>query len=367
LCCSVGTLNRYAFKREVWYFESNCHRRHPSQIEETFFTPHLGKIRSNCEHLSPADADAFVNLLSTLIKGPVPPLKAVNFVEHLVETHSFFSPLRLRQPELGPDDEFYSLADLLGGVHKSENSQFQRWIADLRESDLSPDKLHYLLENVSGDVMNSGAAVLSEKIRYGAVDVLVEVLRARGDDFEIRCKVLRIAFEIIISCPNDQHILMHFTHGDRTRNFLSYLVKFACDAPPDLSGPDVPHMQASALECVSQILTCSIPYRSLSNFPIAANSCYFSPKMESLLTGNVLHSILIVLEYPEISRFSPNDALVVEAFADDEFFFAKAHRHFTTLRDRIRCREGGRIRWNETVEAWARVLGVYESPIAADE
>jgi hypothetical protein len=336
----------------------------------------MAEIRSNCTHFhNPEDANAFVDLVSKLSKGPVPPQKAVDFAEHLLETHSFFSPLR---PTRADDEkkslekkslekkslEKHSLADLFGGVHKSENSQFQRWIADLQKSDLSAEKLHRLLENISGDIMNSSAAVLSEKIRYGAVDVLVEVLRARGDDFEIRCKVLRIAFEIIIFCPNDQHILMHFTHGDRTRNFLSYLVNFACYAPPDLSGPDVPHMQASALECVSQILTCSIPYRSLSNFPIAANSCYFSPKMESLLTGNVLHSILIALNYPEISRFSPNDALVVEAFADDEFF-AEANRH--TLRDRIRCREGGRIRWNETVESWARLLGVYESPIAADE
>jgi hypothetical protein len=341
-----------------------------SHIERVFFTPFLPKIRSNCAHFPmnadgvSEEADAFVDLLSTLIRGPVPQQKAVDFAEHLVETHSFFSPLRLREAALAPP-EFFSLADYFGGVGKSPHSEFQRWIAELQKSDLSDEKLHHVLKIITTDIMNSSAPVLSEKIRYGAVDVLVEVLRTRGGNFEIRCKVVRIAFEIIFLCPNDQHILMHFTHQlerDTTGIFLSYLVNFACYAPPDLSGADVSkssHMQASALECISHIVTCSIPYRSLSDFPIAANSCYFSSKMQSLLTGNVLRSILIALN----PSFSGDDAQVIEAFADDEFF-AEAHH---PLRDKIRRNEGGAVRWNETVEAWARLLGVLLPPAAAEE
>jgi hypothetical protein len=353
-CCSVGTLNKWAFHKLVTTFEKNKGSCSSLHLREDV----MKEIRSNCAHFhSPADADAFVDLVSRLSKGPEPPQKAVDFAEHLVETHSFFSPLRL-QPAPTNTLELRSLAELMGGVHTSEHSRFQRLIAQLLRTDLSAVDLRDVLENISGDVMLSSAVVLSEKIRYGAVDVLVEVLRARGGDFEIMCKVLRIAFEIIIFCPNDQHILMHFTHqlehvGNRTGNFLSHLVDFACYAPPDLNGADVSHMRASALECISQILTCSIPYRSLSDFPIATNSCYFSPKMQSLLTGNVLRSILIALNYPGISRFTGDDAHVVEAFADDDFF-AEAHRR--ALRDRIRCSEGGSIRWNETVEAWVRLL-----------
>ena len=145
---------------------------------------------------------------------------------------------------------------------------------------------------------------------------------------------------------------------------MYHLVNFCCDPPPDFGGAHVSHMRASALECISQILTCSIPYRSLSDFPIAADSCYFSPKMKSLLTGKVLRSLLIALKYPGIDRFTVDDVLVVDAFADDKFFADARHQ---AVRDRVRRSAGGAVEWNETVKTWVRLLGVYESPTAAGD
>jgi hypothetical protein len=260
-----------------------------------------------------------------LFEGPQAPVKAWNFAEHLQKTHAFFLPLRtdaqtqcvapLRvghcdgvQESFSPSDELKSVSTMFADVDPSPNSRFQHLFARLdrlnREapcSSIIAAEVHTLLTAILSHIRSSSPTDLSEKIQFGALEVLMRSMRMHhGCDFTMARTGLCIIFQIVESCPDQRHILMQLTHDEREtgESLLKYLVKFCSSGSSAAAGADgssdVAEIVASALTCIKSIVSCSIPYRSLGNF--ANSGCYGSPKMNSMLTARVLQSILVAIE-----------------------------------------------------------------------
>ena len=288
-------------------------------------------IRSQCSHFIEQEAiEQFCDLVMKLANGPEAPRKAVNFAEHLIRTHDFFLPLRVEATQQHapvpfgegefvsddatpttptPDeflDELESIAKQLGGIHQSRNSLFQHLLARLRTllHQSSPASVfENLLDYILTDIQHSNPTELSEKVNLGACEVFMKKLRARDCNFTTARKTLQIIFQILDSCPNQRHILMHLTHVERETgtSLLEYFVTFVSSTDDSIAaGADdaeaMLELKTSAFECVRKIVSSSIPYHSLSDF--ATSGCYGNPKMDSMLTARVLQSILTALNWP---------------------------------------------------------------------
>jgi hypothetical protein len=301
----LSTLNFWFFMRHVELFEQN---------DISFQFPSEDQILSQCSHFAePEAAIQFCDLLTTLYRGPEDGRKAVHFAERLVKEHDFFLPLRNKtevqtrdeefspaMSDFSPHDEAVSLAMAMGGVDQSPNSLFQRLVAQLAlfnspSSTASSGQVLSLLHKVFEEVRASDAAELAEKIRYGALDVFVKALRAHAGDLAVSRKILQIAFQIVDTCPCQRHILMQLTSTERETglSFFQYLVQLVSNDSSSTAG-EHDDMLAASLHCIGKIVSCSIPYHSLSDFPSCG--CYADPKMESMLTANVLRSILLAVD-----------------------------------------------------------------------
>ena len=175
-------------------------------------------------------------------------------------------------------------------------------------------------------------------------------------------EVFGAVFQILEQCPNQRHVLMHLTHapqsvqlggkdGKPKKSFLQYLVNFVSSSVfwTEYDAPSVTKLQALALRCIAQILSGSISYHSLSDFP--TSGCYGSPKMDSLLTANVLSSILIALDYQPSGQYVSLEHKVVQAFCEDS---DQAAEFFVGMRGALR----DTIRGDETVQEFRRLLGM---------
>ena len=316
----MSTLNFWFFLPTYRYFEKHA---------RNFELPSADCILSQCSHFVEDEAKhLFCDLVATLFHGPQAPAKAWSFAEHLLTTHAFFAPLRTEATQhdtrappgdtvtesfspsdvvVASDCEHESVSTKFAGVDPSPNSRFQHLFADLdkwhRQHSAPHDPLdaQRLLAKILSDVRKCNPADLSEKIKFGALEVLLKALRSPRCNFTIARKVLSIVFLILDSCPNQRHILMQITHVEREtgESLLQYLVKFVSSggssaAADAHSAASVADIVAAALSCIKSAVACSIPYRSLSDFPDIG--CYGSPKMGSMLTGKVLHSIVTAIE-----------------------------------------------------------------------
>jgi hypothetical protein len=318
----LSTLNFWFFLPTYQYFEKPGHAA-------DFELPSAACILSQCSHFAEDEAKhLFCHLVATLFRGPQPPAKAWSFAEHLLKTHAFFAPLwkeatptqhDARAPPgdtvaesfspsdviVASDHEHVSVSTKFAGVDPNPNSHFQRVFADLdkwhRQPPHRPLDAQRLLAEILSDVRESNSANLSEKIKFGALEVLLRALHSPRCNFAIARRVLSIVFQILDSCPNQRHVLMQITDVEREtgESLLQYLVKFVSSgessAPLDADAvASVADIKAAALSCIKSAVACSIPYRSLSDFPDVG--CYGSPKMGSMLTCNVLHSIVTAIE-----------------------------------------------------------------------
>lgn len=198
-------------------------------------------------------------------------------------------------------DEVRTLSRMFAGVDPSKNSRFQHLLGDLNKfvNGLDTHDTQSLLAKISASVQSSNPTALSETIQFGALEVLLRTLRSPRCNF--KRKVLSIIFQILDSCPNQRHILMQITHVEREtgESVLQYLVKFVSSegvsaAAEDDAAASIPDIIAAAVRCIKSVVACSIPYRSLSDFPDCG--CYGSPKMGSMMTAKVLQSIVIAIE-----------------------------------------------------------------------
>ncbi len=315
----LSTLNYWFFLNEYEYFENSC--------TESYQPPSKDCILSQCSHfVEEAAKSLFCDLVTKLLDGPQAPVKAWYFAEYLLKTHDFFLPLRTETArrdacavdgsaesfspsDISPasDPELKSVSTMFAGVDPSPNSQFQHLFGNLdrlnrqgaNSSAIAAD-VHNLLTTIWAHVRSSSPTDLSEKIQFGALEVLMRTLHAHCRDFAITRKVLYIVFQILESCPNQRHILMQIAHVEREtgESLLRYLVKFISSGPSSAAGADaaasIPDIAACALRCVKSAVSCSIPYHSLSDFP--NSGCYGSPKMDSMLTAKVLQNILIAIQ-----------------------------------------------------------------------
>ncbi len=310
--------------------------------------------------------DDFCHLVVTLFAGPKAPQKAVGFAEHLVRTHNFFQPLRVevhgRQAQ-EHDGDLSSLGPMLGGVDEAPNSRFQRLVAAL-ETILQPSNLLSsiqmckLVQEISQDIAVSNMEEVSEKLRCDVVEVLMKALHAYQRKFAIARVVLGSVLQIPEMYPHQRHLLMHLTHeGHETKeSVLEFLVKFVTSSFASLAEDDpeimasAPELQARALKCISQIVSCSISYHSLSDF--STSGCYGSPKMRSLLTANVLACILRALgcRLPALHGSELGRVVVKTLFEDS----LEAASFFVEMRSALR----DMIRRDETVQEFCRLFAV---------
>jgi hypothetical protein len=269
-------------------------------------------------------------LVAKLHAGPAQPAqKAWNFAEHLLKTHDFFLPLRstarahataqhddwpsresLSPSDASPSDvasdELKTISTIFGGIDPSPNSLFQRLFASLAILNMmaggaDASETHSLLDQLSSDIRSCNPTELSQKVQFGAFEELMKTLHVHHVEFRIVRKVLLFAFQIADSCPGQRHILMHMSHVEKRtgESLLQFLVKFICSqsVPPGAgqSGShDIQLILASATRLIKSIVSSSIPYASLSDFP--HTGCYGNPKMESMLSLKVLHSILVAVQ-----------------------------------------------------------------------
>jgi hypothetical protein len=330
LCCRLSTLNFFFFQDALKEFEANPNR---------YLLPSQDLIRSHCQHFVQPEAVAqFCDLVAKLYAGPTEPTqKAWNFAEHLLKRHPFFLPLRSNAPvrvaaqsdavaqgdaaesllrespspfDASPNfcaaDDVFTIARMFGGVDPSPNSVFQRLIASLARSNRTTGSAHVpqilnLLDQLSSDVRSSNPIEISQKVQFGAFDELIRTLHTHIDEFSVVRKVLLISFQIADSCPGQRHILMHMSHVERQtgESLLKFIVKFISrqNSQPGAmhsSLHDIDDILASADRCIRCIVSSSIPYESLSDFP--HTGCYGSPKMESMLSANVLYSIFSAIQ-----------------------------------------------------------------------
>jgi hypothetical protein len=316
---------------------------------------------------------AFCDLVVRLFAGPQAPHKAVGFAEHLVRTHDFFQPLRVEVQQMqqmqGHDWDPVSLGPMLGGVDQSPHSHFQRLGATLESllqssNPLSSiqtcelERLVLLVQEISQDIAVSNNEEISEKLRCDVVEVLMKALQVHQPKFAIARVVLGSVLQIPERFPNQRHLLMHLTHaGHETKqSVLEYLVKFVTSsfAWLDKHDPEImasaPELQARALQCISQIVSCSISYHSLSDFP--TSGCYSSPKMRSLLTANVLARILNALgcKLPELHGLELGRVVVKALFEDSLEAASFCVEMRSALRDMIRR--------DETVQEFSRLFAL---------
>jgi hypothetical protein len=312
-----------------------------------------------------ADANDFCDLVMKLYHGPQDSKTSVVFAESLLKTHNFFQALRVETCRVEAtsgvaDDCLETLATMLGGVDPSRNSRFQRLVAKLETllCQSSPssflDKTCELLLEISNDIANSNREELSQKLQCGLVDVLMKALQAHRPKFAIVRGVFGCVFQILDSCPNQRHVLMHLTDiGEKTKeSLLQYLVKFvSLPDPCDDDVASVPDMQLLALKWIEQVVSGSLSYHSLSDF--STSGCYGSPKMGSLLTANVLESILKALGYPYLPH--PESArlghTVIQAFCEDS---ERNTAFFAGNRSTLRAA----LRRDETVQEFRRLMGI---------
>jgi hypothetical protein len=291
-----------------------------------FCFPSEDTIRLQCSHFVEEEAKIqFCDLISKLCRGPKSPQKAWNFAEHLLKTHEFFLPLRTEpiardvqhhphsdhsiesfSPSFSPSDDVSTIANIFGGIDPSPNSVFQHLFASLsklnkQSPSISASETCRLLGKISSDIGSSNPNELSDKIQFGAIDELMRTLHAHRREFSVVREVLHVTFQILDSCPCQRHILMQITHVERetSESLLQYLVQFVCSksfaAATQTDGADlIQHMIASALKYIKSVVSSSIPYHSLRDFP--NSGCYGDPKMGSMLTANVLQSILIAVQ-----------------------------------------------------------------------
>ena len=323
-CRRLSSLNYFHFGNTLAAFES-C--RGDSRINHL---PDSGTIDAQCAHFTEEDAKLqFRQLVEELYKGPTDPQKAWNFAEHLLKTHSFFLPLRSEAPrheerhdvpidsvesfspgdatprsasaaEGGLSDEHQSISVFFKGIHPSPHSRFQHLISNLkrnRESGAPASESNLHLDEIFSEIRSSPPAVLSEKIQLGAFEEFIRTLHAHRSDVSVTHKVLLVVLQIAECCPRQRHILMHVTYVERETgdSFLQFLVRFICsqsllESDKQGSSSRAEDITASAVLCLRSIVSCSIPYHSLSDFP--TSGCYGSPKMGSMLSAKVLQSIL---------------------------------------------------------------------------
>ncbi len=321
--CRLSSLNFFYFGNTLAAFELDAE-------SGVAHLPDPGTIDAQCAHFTQEDAKLqFRQLVEELYKGPTEPQKAWNFAEHLLKTHRFFLPLRSEAPrreerrdvpidsvesfspgdatprsasaaEGGVGDNFQSVSFFFQSIHPSPHSRFQHLISNLklnRESGAPASESNIQLDEIFSEVRSSPPVALSQKIQIGAFEELIRTLHAHRSDLSVTHKVLLVVLQIAECCPRQRHILMHMTHVERETgdSFLQFLVKFICSQSPlesDRQGSSsrAEDIAASAVLCVRSIVSCSIPYHSLSDFP--SSGCYGSPKMDSMLSAKVLQSIL---------------------------------------------------------------------------
>jgi hypothetical protein len=348
----------FGFKVAHEYFESKSY---------LFQFPDASSIKAHCAHfVASSDVDEFCDLVVRLFAGPQAPQKAVGFAEHLVRTHNFFQPLRVevhaRQVQ-EHDGDLTSLGPMLGGVDQSPNSRFQRLVAALEtllqpSNFLSSIQTCKLVQEISQDIAVSSMEEVSEKLRCDVVEVLMKALQAHKHKFAIARVVLGSVLQVPEMFPNQRHLLMHLTHaGHETKeSVLEYLVKLVTSsfAWLDEEDPEImasaPELQARALKCIAQIVSCSISYHSLSDF--STSGCYGSPKMRSLLTANVLACILRALgcKLPALHGSELGRVVVKTLFEDS----LEAASFFVEIRSALR----DMIRRDETVQEFCRLFAI---------
>lgn len=316
----LSTLNYWFFLELYEKFEKK-----PDDYSQFCF-PSEDTIRSQCSHFVEEDAKSqFCDLVLNLWSGPKPPQKAWKFAESLLKTHEFFLPLRTEpiarhvhdhphsdhsmesfSPSFSPSDDVSTISNIFGFVDPSPNSVFQHLFASLAQLNkqmpsTSASETCRLLGKISRDISSSNPVELSDKIRFGALDELTRTLHAHPREFSVVREVLHVLFQILDSCPCQRHVLMQITHVERETgaSLLQYLVRFVCSkglpAATGADGADImQQMITSALKCIKSIVSSSIPYNSLRDFP--NSGCYGDPKMGSMLTAKVLQSILIAVQ-----------------------------------------------------------------------
>jgi hypothetical protein len=315
---SLSTLNYWFFLELLEDFEKPGNR-------SRFCFPSDEIIRSQCSHFVEEDAKSqFCDLVLQLWSGPQRPQKAWNFAESLLKTHAFFLPLRTEpvarhvhdhphsdqsfSPSFSPSDDVSTISNIFGFVDPSPNSVFQHLFASLAKlnrqmPNTSASETCRLLGKISSDVNSSNPVELSDKIRFGALDELMRTLHAHPREFSVVRQVLHVMFQILDACPCQRHVLMQITHVERETgvSLLQYLVRFVCSKGLPAAtytaadGADImQQMITSALKCIKSIVSSSIPYNSLRDFP--NSGCYGDPKMGSMLTAKVLQSILIAVQ-----------------------------------------------------------------------
>ena len=370
----LSTLNFWYFEQTVVEFE----RFFTAKEYDSFKWPSAQVIRERCEHfIEPEAIDHFCDLVAKLIRGPEVPLMAVDFAEHLLKTHAFFSPLmsnvHVSRPHV-PDDcltsiadqmphEFVSIADELRGspdaietfgtmpgVERTNNSTFQRFLAKLRKlpADDVSETLS-VLEFMLKEVQNSSSQQLSEKVNLNVFEVFIQKLHQCNA--AVARRILEFIFQIMDLSASERHIFMHMAHPESTYgvSVLEYLVAFASKehgAAAAMIGDaeTVLELKTSALECIRKIVSSSIPYNSLSDF--ATSGCYGNLKMQSMLTSKVLDSILRALRWPP-SQARPRSALEVFFGKDEdaEAFFVGQHEVLRSMiRDDVAVNEFRRLR-----------------------